>query len=429
MSSPLSHDPADPAPDDLAAIGLDPRERARASVRDARRLYALALVLMVLGVVVRWLRGRAEAAPRYDWLVLYVMPYDNDLDRCAQPIRAALERGLRAGEGSDRVAVAILEDRVDRGGLRESLVTRGQTERWSIASEDSADPAQVLGFVERMRRRAPARRHVIVLLDHGGSVDDIGLDERPSRTLTATGGRWLSAERVGEGLRRWRARDKTDVPVLFLQQCGRGAIETLYALRGAADTIVASQTYVGSCNTYYEPFVQRLRRSAALTPREVAWSIMDNDQDYTTYSLYDGRALEEWPARATALARALAVNATQEINSIDESQRVHALREVNQSFISSDEEYLDLVDVARRLAATRGQEAQREAERMERWVRTRLVMDQRQRGNAFRPNGWRSWSGVSTAVPFEPSMSAAARLPGWAFGEWISVSRMARRAR
>lgn len=395
-------------------------------MRDARRLYALALALLALAVVVRFVRARRAVEPRYDWLVLYVMPYDNDLDRCAEPIREGLERGVRIGNsGSDRVAVAILEDRQARGGLRESLITRTRTERWSVDTEDSADPRQIEGFIERMRRRAPARRHVIVLLDHGGAVDQIGLDEHPSRG--ESGSRWLSAEQTGATLRRWRASARADVPLLFLQQCGRGAIETLYAMRGTADMIVASQTYVGSCNTYYEPFVQRLRRSATLSAREVGWTIMDNDQDYTTYSLYDRRALEEWPARARALANAFSRATTNQ--SPTALPTTPALRAVNPSFISSDEEYLDLVDVARRLAATRGPEAVREAETMERWVRTRLVLDQRQRGRAFRPNGWTSWSGVSTAVPFASAMDSVGRLPGWAGNEWLSVSRVARRER
>lgn len=385
-------------------------------------------MLLVLGVVVRLVRARRAAhEPRYDWLVLYVMPYDNDLDRCAEPIREGLERGLRAGAGSDRVAIAVLEDRAERTGLRESLMTRARTERWTIDSEDSADPTQLAGFIERMRRRAPAKRQVIVLLDHGGAVDQIGLDERPSRTHT--GSRWLSAERTGDALRQWRTRDATEVPLLFLQQCGRGAIETLYALRGTADAIVASQTYVGSCNTYYEPFVQRLRRSATLSARELGWTIMHHDQDYTTYSLYDGRALEEWPARATALARALGTSTAHEINVTDNSQRVRALRAVNPSFISDHEEYLDLVDLARKLGAARGGGAAREASNLERWVRTRLVIDQRQRGRAFRPDGWTSWAGVSTAVPFEASLASVARLPGWASSEWLSVTRLARRER
>jgi hypothetical protein len=392
-------------------------ERASRARRTSLSLYALALALLALGVIVRIHRRNNEEDRRLDWLVLVVMPYDNDLDRCADPIMDALTRGVQRGDGRERVAVAVLTDRAATHRLTESLITRHKTERWTLDDDDSARARNVEQFVRRMTERAPARRHVIVFLDHGGTVDQLGVDQHPS---PREGERWLSASATGEALRRWRRERRAEVPLLFLQQCGRGSIEVALAFRQVADVILASQTYVGSCNTYYEPLIAALRASPSLSAREVSETIMSEDRDYTAYSTLSSQALDEWPLRANSLVAALrSSNAAPSAS----------LRAMSPTFVTDGEESIDLVDAVQRLAATRGAPAQAEAERFNRWVRESLVIAQRRRGEAFRAQGWRDWSGVSTVLPPSHAMSSVRSLPGWSATRWIEFTELARSER
>ncbi|MFO0557673.1 MAG: clostripain-related cysteine peptidase [Polyangiales bacterium] len=391
--------------------------RAPPARRTTLSLYALALALLALGVVVRIHRRNTAEDRRLDWLVLVVMPYDNDLDRCADPIMDALTRGVQRGDGRERVAVAVLTDRAATHRLTESLITRHRTERWTLEDDDSASARNVEQFVRRMTGRAPARRHIIVFLDHGGTVDQLGVDHHPS---SREGERWLSASATAEALRRWKSASRADVPLLFLQQCGRGSIEVALAFRQVADGILASQTYVGSCNTYYEPLIAALRARPSLTTREIGETIMREDRDYTVYSLLSSRALDEWPARANALVSALRTA---------NRPPSGALHTMNTTFVADGEESIDLVDAVQRLAATRGPSAQSAATSFNRWVSESLVLAQRRRGAAFRAQGWREWSGVSTVLPPTHAMSSARSLPGWSATRWIEFTELARSER
>lgn len=400
-------------PDENDRDENDPDDRPR-SRRATLALYALALAILALGVIVRVRRHRAAVEPRFDWLVLVVMPYDNDLDHCADPIVEALTRGVQRGDGRARVAVAVLADRARTDRLTESLVTRHETARWTLGDDDSASVANVEGFFDRMSRRAPARRHVVVFLDHGGAVDQLGVDHHPAPARSEA---WLPAAATGEALRRWRARTRADVALLFLQQCGRGSIEVALAFRRVADVVLASQTYVGSCNTYYEPLIDRLRTGPSLAPREVGSTIMAEDEHYTTYAMYDGRALEGWPARADALVSALrAANVSPS----------GALRAIEPTFVADEQESLDLLAAAERLAAPRGADAVREASAFSQWVRGSLVLGQRRRGAG---PAAASWSGVSTVIPRQGATDAVRALPGWAGTRWIEWTELARSER
>ncbi len=396
----------------------DSESRTLRARRTTIALYALAAALLVVGVMVRWRRSAVPVAHRYDWLVLVVMPYDNDLDRCADPIVDALSRGVQHGDQRERVAVAVLADRAGTDRLTESLITRHKTERWTLSDDDSASVANVEGFFDRMTRRAPAQRHIIVFLDHGGAVDELGVDHRPARQGSE---RWLSASATGAALRRWRGRARADVPLLFLQQCGRGSIEVALAFEGVSDAILASQTYVGSCNTYYEPLVDRLRERATLRAREIGATIMSNDRDYTVYSLLDSAALAQWPARSNALVAALQASA-HDGHAVAPSG---ALRAVTPTFVAGDEESLDLLEAANRLALTRGEPAIQAANAFTQWVSSSLVIGQRQRGAA----GSRAWSGVSTVVPNASAIASVRELPGWRGTRWSELTALARSER
>lgn len=348
----------------------------------ATRAVLFACLCLVWGL---WGARRCRSAgPRTRaWLLLYVMPYDNDLERCARPIASALRAGLRGEE----VAVGLLADTRSRQGLRRTLLTSAGTQGEYTGSEDSADARGVGAYLDWALARAPARRVALVFLDHGGALEQMGLDENTSTSdAGAPSSRSLSTRAVGEELRGFRRRHPTvRVPLLFLQQCGRASLEASLYLRGAAEMQLASQQNVGACNSYYGALLSLLAAEPEAPPERLAERIMDTDRDYDSYSLLRDEALAEWPERSRAFVDAA-------LASLPPGEDL--LAGLEPTFSYGLERNYDLLQL---LAAVRGRAPSTEAaaRELERWVRERLVVRHR-----WRPESPAArWCGVSALVP------------------------------
>lgn len=350
--------------------------------RRARAALALTLALCVAG-----LAGWRLSRPRFDWLFIYVMAYDNDLDRCTAPITDALTRAAREHEG---VAVAILSDRIARDGLRQTLITHDATREERLSTEDITDPRVLRSFLDWASRGASARRHVVVFLDHGGALDQMGYDLRTSRVASSDPEtKWMSARATGDALRAWRSGGRRDVPLVFLQQCGRASIENLVNFRATSDAVLASQREVGACNTYYEALVATAAAHRDASARDLARAIMSSDRDYTTYALVRGSALDEWKRESDALVSAL-------IDGEGPSPTEDSVAALRPCFTSGIERNYDLVQLAAAAAAPRGEAGERAVRRFAAWVHDRLVIEHRRRPGA--PES-AAWCGVSAMVP------------------------------
>lgn len=247
----------------------------------------------------------AEQLPRKprEWTWLYVMSYDNNLDSCTRPILD----GLRAGLDSDLAAVAILSDRPDAGGLWQIGYTRDQAHEDRLNTDDITDPKVVVRFLDWAVTTYPARHYALVFLDHGGALDQMCADDHAGPKGDRRG--WLSAQAMGAALTAWTGRTvPARLDLLFLQQCGRGSIENLFHFHAAASHLLASQTNVGACNTYYRATLALTtdpRRAGQVDGAAVSRQIMATDRHYTDYVLVRGTALARAPAVLGAVAEEL----------------------------------------------------------------------------------------------------------------------------
>ena|GEM_PF-2024948 len=375
----------------------------------------LALLLAALFIAACATRRAPPAPPRYDWHFLYVMPYDNDLDRCAAPITAALRRGAQR----PHVAVSILYDGVARDGLhRLHLTARGARET-PVDTEDSADPAQVAAFLEAATREAPARRYVLVFLDHGGALDQMGYDERAQRSAPGDAGhetRWLSARALGDVVRAWMRGHRlgpAEVPLVFFQQCGRASIEALLNFRGTGEGLLASQRPMAACNTYYEPLLEFAAAHPEASPTALAVAISRSDAQHRSVTLVRTAALDGWSARADALAAALLDR--------PDAPTHDAVAALPACFSYGLESNYDLLDVTRAAAVGRGPAATAAAAQMERWVRDELVAVHLRRDGDVEAAGW---CGVATHVPsFAPMLDLYRLQPAYRESRWDDLAR------
>ncbi len=247
----------------------------------------------------------AEPAPARPWTLVYVMAYDNDLARHAAPILEELERGV----ADTANAVAVLVDDRDAAGMRQIALTRDGRREVPAATDDATSPAALRAFLDWAAAELPARRYAVVFLDHGGGPDQICQDWHPDDTR---GPGWLSAGAAGDELRRFRAGGTAprDVPLVFLQQCGRANTADLFAFRNTAPYVLASQMRMGAPNTYYRALLAWLASHPDADGAAIAETIAAADRHFATLTLVDAAAAAELPERLRPLDDALAARPT-----------------------------------------------------------------------------------------------------------------------
>jgi hypothetical protein len=258
-------------------------------------LLRLVPMLLLCGAL---MSGEPPPAFKHDWAVAYWMCYDNGLDPAGEVILKMIAQGFKE-KPAPNVAVAIQADFKDAKGMRRYVYCGASVEESAVDSEDSADEKQLTDFLEWFAAQHPARRFILVLLDHGGRLDEMCLDENPA----AAEKHWMSGRALGERLRAFKPKLPGRWELFFIQQCGRGTLENLYHIRGTAGHLLCSPVRVGTPNRYYAALHQFLAGKPEATGAEAAAKIAAADRDYAVFTLVRAAKLPEVPAR---LDRALA---------------------------------------------------------------------------------------------------------------------------
>ena len=272
------------------------------------------IVLALVGFLGSWKTPeRVQLAPKHDWVVVYYMSYDNNLEDCGPVILDGLEKGVK---GSN-VVVTVLSDDTDKNGLkRYTIKSEGRTKE-VLKTDNSASEGVLSDYLAWVANTYPAQHYAVVFLNHGGRLDEMCLDERPGENLEK---RWLSARLVGPLLRKFRKQATGEVELLFLQQCGRGSIENMYNFRDTAGAVMASQTNVGAPNTYYETTLKWLAKQQNPSGQALARQIMSSDEHFSNYVCVDGVALAELPTRLEPVIETLLGDAGSNLTAVTDRE-------------------------------------------------------------------------------------------------------------
>jgi hypothetical protein len=326
---------------------------------------------------------RQEPAKELDWLLVYFMSYDNNLEQCGPVILDGLEEGAKEG----RVAVTVLADFRDKDGLKRFTLTPAGRREETLATDNSASEEVLEEYLAWAAKTHPAKRFAIVFLNHGGDLDDMSLDEQPGAGIAK---QWLSARRVGPILKKFRDGVGGKVELVFLQQCGRGSVDNLYNFRGAGSAVMASQTTVGAPNTYYAPTVKWLAKNPGSSGAELARRIMRDDEHYLSYVCVRGDELSELPKRIDAAIEPLL------------SGPVTAPRRTKPCFGNPREGEANHDLIGWLEAAYADNERKSDAlAALESWMKEKLIVHHEFQAEARRKP---KWCGVSLYVPATPAL-------------------------
>ncbi len=333
---------------------------------------------------------------KYDWLFIYYMSYDNNLDKYSDKILNDLARGIT----NNKIAVVTQADFIDDHGMKriELYKTLLGTKRkeTTFKSEDSADPNELKKYLDWVRESWKAENYCVVFLNHGGLLNNMCLDERPfhdrKENAKFPSGKWLPASEVGKILAEFNRNIEGKVRLLFLQQCARASIQNLYNFTGTSEYIMASPVEVGAPNTYYTQTLKVVAKDPNITGDKIAKTIMLEDKDYTIYTLVDSNELEKLPEKLSPVLEVF--NREKSLKSPEVCAPL---------FKYEDEKFYDIKSYLHALSLANNNIADSELNTFFDWVENHLIKAKQINTNPQKPldKSWRS--GLSIYIPSDPN--------------------------
>jgi hypothetical protein len=211
------------------------------------------------------------------------MPYDNNLSYLHEDILSMINNGI----DSDNVNAVVQTDLDDTLGMTRTIITNDKKISTHISEENSASKKTYDDYLDWVKTKFHFEKCAIVFLDHGGKLNETGLDEQPNGLMKITD--------IQKSLKKFnKSRDKK-VDLVFYQVCNKGSIEPLYEISDQADYTLSSQLQIGAPNRYYEPMFKAIGTSKNLNGAQVARLIADNEaiDMYKYYTLIDNSKFEE----------------------------------------------------------------------------------------------------------------------------------------
>jgi hypothetical protein len=269
----------------------------------------MGLLLLLLGFVFFLPKSNV-----YEWVFVYYMSYDNDLNPFGKVILSDLAKGIVEAN----IAVVVQTDFADNKGMKRIALQHANGKAYRketiLKSEDSADINELRKYFEWVHKKWNAENYCIVFLNHGGTLNHMCLDRKPFRNHDKNkpfvSGKWLSAAETGAIVADFNRKVDGRVRLLFLQQCGRAAIENLYNFLDTAEYILASPQKVDAPNTYYTKTLEAIAHDPNITGEALAKTIMLEDEHYTLYTLISNRELKKLPEKLSQVLKSFGQRAS-----------------------------------------------------------------------------------------------------------------------
>jgi len=351
-----------------------------------KHTYGLKLCLTVLLLLLLGLALILSKANVYEWVFVYYMSYDNDLNPFGRVILGDLAKGIV----DSKVAVVVQGDFIDSKGMKRIALrhANGKARRKEVIlkSEDSADENELRRYLGWVQKKWEAKNYCIVFLDHGGTLNHMCLDRKPFRKHSENkrfaSGKWLSAAEAGGIVADFNRKVDGKVRLLFLQQCGRAAIQNLYNFVDTAEYILASPLKVDAPNTYYTKTLSSVAHDPNMTGETLAKTIMREDEHYTVYTLISNGELKKLPEKLAPVLKSFGQK-----SSLSRPDSCRCL------FEFEGERFYDLMYYLQALSSANNGIADKELSSFLNWYQNHLIVSRMFKGPEF------PCSGLSIYVP------------------------------
>lgn len=275
-----------------------------------RRLcyYATLSALGLAGII----SGNSLAAPknriqlkksRHRWVVLYWMPYDNDLSWAGERIVKMLQQGMHRSE----IAVVIQSDYFGATKMRRRQIGAGSVRELTISDEpdagNSSNSAILAAYLDWAAQTFVADHWAVIVVGHGGKTNEISPDDHTANSQNRT---WMKVSDFARLVSAFNHRIGERVELLFFQNCNKATLEAVYETRNCARYTLASQLALGVPNYYYKGFLHSLNEGAT-DGHEAAIAIINSERSdmYHSLTVVDNQAVKNLPVKLSALLQSL----------------------------------------------------------------------------------------------------------------------------
>jgi hypothetical protein len=236
-----------------------------------------------------------QTKSHYEWVILYWMPYDNNLVKFGEPI---IEMLIRGTQQNPKTAVVVQSDYWGHPRMRRRHITNGTVTEINIAGEDSSDVSALAAYLDWAYQTFEAEHWAIIVVGHGGKINEISPDDHRINGQVRT---WMRVDRFANAVSHFNQATQGRVELLFFQNCHKATLEVVYEARNCAQYTLASQLLLGAPNYYYEGFLNRLK--SVNDGREAAIAIMDSERAdmYHTLTLVNNKAVNHIPEKLSSL--------------------------------------------------------------------------------------------------------------------------------
>jgi len=232
----------------------------------------------------------SKVKSRYKWVVLYWMPYDNDLARFGEPIIEMLSSGTRNPE----IAVVVQSDYLGDPQMRHRQLINGTITEIDVSGEDSSDASAFAADLDWTNQAFEAEHWAVIVVGHGGGINEVSPDDHRINHQTRT---WMRIDQFTDTVSAFNHSVYEQVELLFFQNCNKATLEVVYEARNCAKYTLASQLGLGAPNCYYEGFLNHL--ASSVDGRDAALAIMNSEKVdmFHTLTLVDNQAVKRVPEK------------------------------------------------------------------------------------------------------------------------------------
>ncbi|MEG4487758.1 clostripain-related cysteine peptidase [Microcoleus sp. D2_18a_B4] len=216
----------------------------------------------------------------YDWILLYWMPYDNNLSIFGQPIIQMLSKGVK----NDKVLVVVQSDFSGSAQVSRSIISPGKVDTQYLETADSSSAEVLSEYLTWAQSQFQARRWAIVFLGHSGTLMEISPDEHPT-SPSILEIRWMNLQKINQLIFNFNQSVKGNLELLFFQNCNKGNIEVHHTFQNTAKYTLSSQLQLGAPNYYYEQSLSYLSDYPDIDGYQLAKKIMDYEPPNMYHSL------------------------------------------------------------------------------------------------------------------------------------------------
>ncbi|MBD2301954.1 clostripain-related cysteine peptidase [Nostoc sp. FACHB-190] len=247
----------------------------------------------------------------FDWIILYWMPYDNDLWEFGNPIIEMLTQGIK----SPNILVLVQADFSGKRQLSRYIITQAKVDVQQINTANSASDEVFAEYLDWAKSKFQAKKWAIAILGHGGRLDEISPDEHPIFGWTHQT-KWMNIEKLSQVITKFNNKLGKRVELLFFQNCNKGTIEAHYTFRDTAKYTLSSQLTLGAPNYYYVSLLEFLGRYPAINGGELATKIIEFEQSdmYYSYTVTHNHRLRDLPKIINPLIDSIMAANTKSIN-------------------------------------------------------------------------------------------------------------------